>query len=88
MNASTEEPRIRPYEPTRDEDWATEVLGGGLAGRHQARRGELVDVLDGWGLVAELDRPRPVGLLTFRSDGPSTLELAALLVVEPGNRIG
>jgi ribosomal protein S18 acetylase RimI-like enzyme len=79
--------RIRPYLADRDETWATDLLGHALAGRLQARRGESVDVLDGDGLVAEIDG-RPVGLLTFRPDGPTTIELAALVVGEPGRGIG
>lgn len=79
--------RIRPYVADRDEMWATDFLDSTLAGRLQARRGEIVDVLDGDGLVAENDG-RPVGLLTFRPDGPTTIELAALVVVEPGRGIG
>jgi ribosomal protein S18 acetylase RimI-like enzyme len=79
--------QIRPYVADRDETWATDLLGDDLAGRLQARRGEVVDVLDGEGLIAELDG-RPVGLLAFRSDGPTTIELAALDVVEPGRGIG
>ena len=78
---------IRAYAAGADEAWATEILNDGLGGRLQARRGELVDVLDGDGLVAELDR-RSVGLLTFRGDGPTTIELAALVVAEPGRGIG
>jgi ribosomal protein S18 acetylase RimI-like enzyme len=78
---------IRPYLADRDETWATDVLRADLAGRLQARRGEIVDVLDGEGLMAELEG-RPVGLLTFRPDGPITIELAALVVVEPGRGIG
>jgi GNAT superfamily N-acetyltransferase len=79
--------QLRAYVPDRDESWATDLLGDGLGGRLQARRGEIVDVLDGDGLIAELD-DRPVGLLTFRPDSPSTIELAALLIVEPGRGIG
>jgi GNAT superfamily N-acetyltransferase len=79
--------RIRAYRPAADEPWASGLLGDGLAGRLQARRGEIVDVLDGDGLVAELDG-RAVGLLTFRPDGPTTIELAALVVVEPGQGAG
>jgi len=78
---------IRAYRPETDERSATDLLGDGLAGRLQARRGEIVDVLDGEGLVAELDG-RAVGLLTFRPDGPGSIELAALVVVQPGRGIG
>jgi len=70
-----------------DLDWATEVLGGGLSGRLQARRGELIDVLADDGLVAEL-AGRRVGLLTYRPDGPGRLEISALLAVEPGVGVG
>ena len=79
--------RVRAYRPDDDEPWASGLLGDGLAGRLQVRRGEIVDALDGDGLVAELD-DRPVGLLTFRPDGPTTIELAALIVGEPGHGIG
>ena len=78
---------IRTYRPDADGPWATGLLGDGLAGRLQARGGEIVDVLDGEALVAEIDG-RAVGLLTFRPDGPTAIELAALVVVEPGRGIG
>jgi GNAT superfamily N-acetyltransferase len=58
---------IRPYEPTEDAAWAESVLDG-LGGRVQARRGELVDVLEpGLGFVAERGRTA-AGLLTYRLD--------------------
>jgi hypothetical protein len=44
--------------------WAERLLDGELGGRHQARRGELVDVLGLPGLVAEREGVR-VGLLTY-----------------------
>jgi ribosomal protein S18 acetylase RimI-like enzyme len=69
-----------------DEAWATERLGADLGGRHQARRGSLVDVLDADALIAERDGT-PVGLLAFRPDGDD-VELAALVVSEPGRGIG
>jgi ribosomal protein S18 acetylase RimI-like enzyme len=78
---------IRAFDPVRDEAWATELLGGALGGRMQARRGELVDVLDAEGLVAELDG-RPAGLLTFRTDDTPAVELAALAVARSGQGIG
>jgi ribosomal protein S18 acetylase RimI-like enzyme len=87
MTSSPAGLQIRPYLADRDATWATDLLGDDLAGRLQARRGEIVDVLDGEGLVAEFDG-RPVGLLTFRPDGPTTIELAALVAVEPGRGIG
>lgn len=78
---------IRAYAAGADAALGTELLRDGLGGRLQARRGELVDVLVGDGLIAELDG-RPVGLLTFRSDGPTAIELAALVVTEPGRGVG
>ena len=87
MTSSRAGLEIRAYVPAKDEPWATALLDDGLAGRRQARRGEVVDVLDGDALVAALDG-RSVGLVTFRPDGPTTIELAALVVIEPGRRIG
>ena len=87
MTPLQEEPRIRAYRPEADEPWATGLLGEGLAGRVQARRSEIVNVLDGEALVAEIDG-RAVGLLTFRPDGPTAIELAALVVAEPGRGVG
>ena len=77
---------VRPL--TRDDiGWATEVLERHLGGRHQARRGEVIDVLEGDGLVAWRGERR-VGLLTSRPDGPGRVELAALLAVDPGSGVG
>ena len=58
--------------------WAEELLDAALGGRRQARRGELVDVLDLPGLVAERDGVR-VGLLTYRPehDGAELAVMAA-----------
>ena len=54
--------------------WAERLLDAELGGRHQARRGELVDVLALPGLVAERDGVR-VGLLTYRrAHGGAELE--------------
>jgi ribosomal protein S18 acetylase RimI-like enzyme len=78
---------IRPYETALDETWAAEILGGELAGRWQARRDVLVDVLDAEGLVAEAEGER-VGVLAFRPDGAEAFELAALVVTKPGHGIG
>jgi ribosomal protein S18 acetylase RimI-like enzyme len=70
-----------------DLDWAAETLGGGLSGRLQARRGELIDVLADDGLVAERGG-HLVGLLTHRPDGPGRIEISGLLAVEPGAGVG
>jgi ribosomal protein S18 acetylase RimI-like enzyme len=89
MKSTPDGVAIRAYDPARDEAWATELLGGALAGRIQARRGELIDVLDAEGLVAELDG-RPAGLLTFRPDDPdpAAIELTVLAVASPGKGVG
>lgn len=76
---------VRAYDAD-DERWANELLETRLGGRYQARRGSLVDVLDADALVAERDGT-PVGLLAFRPDGDD-VELAALVVSEPGRGIG
>ena len=87
MTRPTDDVRIRPWDPARDEGWATEALETGLAGRRQARRGEIVDVLDGEVWIAELG-DRRVGIVVVRPDGPDAVELAALVVIEPGRGIG
>ena len=78
---------VRPFDGPRDEAWATDWLDSRLGGRHQARRGEVVDVLEpGLGFVAERGGA-PVGLLTFRVDEDS-VELSALAADPPHNGIG
>jgi ribosomal protein S18 acetylase RimI-like enzyme len=77
---------VRPLGPD-DVAWAADALGDSLAGRLQARRGELIDVLAEDGLVAERDGRR-VGLLTHRRDGPGRVEISALLAVERGAGVG
>ena len=64
--------------PLLDADlaWAEQLLDAELGGRHQARRGELVDVLGLPGLVAEHDGV-PVGLLTYQTEHDGA-ELAAI----------
>ena len=61
-----------------DLPWAEELVGEAFAGRMQARRGELVDVLDCPGFVVERDG-EPVGVLTYHwhDDG---CELATIVV--------
>ena len=70
-----------------DLQWADDALERELGGRHQARRGELIDVLDEDGLVAWRDGGR-VGLLTYRPDGDGRTELSALFTLEPGTGVG
>jgi ribosomal protein S18 acetylase RimI-like enzyme len=77
---------VRPLVPG-DLDWATESLAMGLGGRLQARRGELIDVLEGEALVATRGGER-VGLLTWRPDGPGRVEVSALLALVPRAGVG
>jgi ribosomal protein S18 acetylase RimI-like enzyme len=63
-----------------DLPWAEELLTEALGGRMQARRGELVDVLDLPGFVVERDG-KPAGLLTYRSHDEGC-ELASIVVRE------
>lgn len=65
-----------------DLSWAESLIGAEFGGRMQARRGELLDVLDLPGFVAAVDG-EPVGLLTYRADG-DTHELA---YIEAVNRL-
>jgi GNAT superfamily N-acetyltransferase len=69
-----------------DVEWAVPLLDAVLAGRWQARRGEVVDVLALPGLVAESEG-RPVGLLTYSHDG-GQCEIEALIATTPGGGIG
>ena len=74
-------PEVRPYDPATDASWAERFLDDHLGGRRQARRGEIIDVLEaGLGFVAR-DRS---GLLTALPDG-NELELTAL-AAEPRGR--
>jgi ribosomal protein S18 acetylase RimI-like enzyme len=72
---------------TADVHWAAEVLERDLGGRRQARRGDLIDVLDRDGLVAWRE-DRRVGLLTSRPDGAGRIELAALVAIQRGTGVG
>jgi GNAT superfamily N-acetyltransferase len=77
---------VRDLDATRDLAWASEVLDGTLAGRWQARRGELVDVLAVPGLVAERDGDR-AGLLMYGL-GARECEIEALVATTPAVGIG
>ena len=70
--------QVRAFEPS-DIPWAETMLGG-FGGRMQARRGELVDVLDASGFVAVDERANRLGLLTYasRKDGVEVLYVEAL----------
>lgn len=77
---------IRPFDDKADTDWVQARLAEGWGGRHQARRGELVDVLEHGGVIAEEDG-EPAGMLFWRPDGDAT-ELALLWAFEPRRGIG
>jgi ribosomal protein S18 acetylase RimI-like enzyme len=77
---------VRDLDAARDLTWASEVLDGTLAGRWQARRGELVDVLAIPGLIAERDGLR-AGLLTYWLH-TRECEIEALVATTPGLGIG
>ena len=66
--------------------WAVAVLDAELAGRWQARRGELIDVLAVSGLVADVEG-RPAGLLAYRLEA-GQCEIQALVATTPGVGIG
>lgn len=75
---------VRPYDPRADERWAEEFLDEHLGGRRQARRGEIIDVLEpGFGLVAGYR----LGLLTYGSEGDG-LELTAIATDPTGQGTG
>jgi GNAT superfamily N-acetyltransferase len=79
--------RVRPYVEQDDRRWLEERLSGGYgAGHLQARRGELIDVLAGEGLVAEQD-DRAVGVVLWRRDDGS-IELTYLWAFEPRGGVG
>jgi ribosomal protein S18 acetylase RimI-like enzyme len=69
-----------------DLPWAEELVGEALGSRMQARRGEIVDVLDLPGFVVERDG-EPAGLLTYlwHDDG---CELASIVVREEHHGAG
>lgn len=70
---------IRPLRAS-DLPWATRLLDAGLGGRMQARRGELVDVLEGPALVA-IRGDMCVGVVSWLvDDAEDVAEVRALLV--------
>jgi ribosomal protein S18 acetylase RimI-like enzyme len=89
MSGSSPRPRgaVRPL-ASDDLGWAAEALATGLGGRLQARRGELIDVLDDAGLVALDDDGTRVGLLTWRRDGPGRIEISAIVAVVVRGGVG
>ena len=79
---------LRHYVEASDRSWLEERISGGYgAGHLQARRGELIDVLTGDGLVAE-GRDGPIGVVLWRVDGDGSTELTYLWAFAPGQGIG
>lgn len=82
---------VREYDADRDGQWAEHLLDGELAGRWQARRGGLVDALEGDALVGELDGA-PVGIVAWLTGGagsaPDEAEIRLLVVEEAARRTG
>jgi ribosomal protein S18 acetylase RimI-like enzyme len=76
---------VRPYDPA-DEAWAAAFLDRRMAGRHQARRDELLDALALPGFVAVVDG-EPVGLATYRPLS-GEWELFCIAAEHPGNGVG
>jgi len=75
---------VRPYDPAIDEPWASCFLDDHVGGRRQARRGEIIDVLEpGLGLVAGDE----LGLLMYRVDGDE-FELTAIAAEPAGHGTG
>ncbi len=80
--------RIRAYDSASDEAWAGELLETEFGGRLQARRGVLVDPLEGEGLVADADGGR-LGVITWHLDGADrSVEIRLLVVVEEARGTG
>lgn len=75
---------IRPYRES-DRPWAESLLDE-FGGPLQARRGELINVLELPGFIAERDG-RPVGLVTYRRKN-GECELAFIAVLERQHGIG
>jgi ribosomal protein S18 acetylase RimI-like enzyme len=78
-------PTVRDLRPS-DGPRAEALLEAGLGGRLQARRGELIDVLDRPGLVAEADGEL-IGLLIYDPQ-PAECELVAIVATPRGSGIG
>ena len=76
---------VRALDAERDVEWAEQLLDASFAGRMQARRGQLIDVLALPGFIAERAVER-VGLLTY--DSQDECELAVLIATERGVGIG
>src|SRR5690606_6758929 len=79
---------LRNYDERTDRRWLEERLSDGYgAGHLQARRGELVDVLTGEGLIAERDG-EPTGVVLWQAQDDGSTELTYLWAFHPGTGIG
>lgn len=82
MTRSSDPPTIRPFDPDLDLAWAVALLDAELGGRIQARAGELVDILEGAGLVATVDDER-AGLVSWLVDPTGRRAEIRALAVAP-----
>jgi ribosomal protein S18 acetylase RimI-like enzyme len=80
------EVQIRAFERW-DAGWVEALLDEAFAGRWQARRGELIDVMAYEGLVAVDRAGNGVGFLSYRRDGDEC-EIAAFVVAQRLGGIG
>jgi ribosomal protein S18 acetylase RimI-like enzyme len=85
VDAKSDGVAVRDLRPG-DVDAAATLLEEGLGGRLQARRGELIDVLDRPGLVAETGGTL-IGLLSYDPQ-PGECELVSLVAAKRGSGIG
>jgi ribosomal protein S18 acetylase RimI-like enzyme len=80
--------RLRPYAEEADRGWLEERISAGYgAGHLQARRGELIDVLAGDGLIAERDG-EPVGVILWQAHPDGATELTYLWAFNAGGGVG
>ena len=78
-------PAVAPFSP-EDEPDVEALLDAAFAGRHQARLGEVIDVLALPGFVSR-DGSRIVGVAMYRVEG-DTAELAAFVVADHQRHAG
>ncbi|MDP9296590.1 MAG: GNAT family N-acetyltransferase [Actinomycetota bacterium] len=86
MSADSSPTSVRQLQPV-DLSWAEALIDRRLGGRLQARRGELIDVLDLPGLAAER-RGEPIGLLTYRETEKEGCELVCIAAETEGQGAG
>jgi ribosomal protein S18 acetylase RimI-like enzyme len=77
---------VRQLDPA-DLSWAEGLIDRRLGGRLQARRGELIDVLDLPGLEAQRGG-KPIGLLTYRETEKEGCELVCIASETDGRGAG